>query len=265
MGVERLTAEVRVGLAELTLAWESGARKQRDAERRLSDLKAEQHSSQNLSPGEKARLASLVPAQEKYVQWLNEYLAEHPARRLQVRTEQFFTAGQIDQAVTELDSLRSALANFRSEIETREGKVEQGLYGEVEVVPQGTVDSWILTDSFGQRFEHSGRQVLSRVAHGPATLVTRRAGWPDQTREVHVVAEQKGIVPAMLQSAGITLVSNARNAEAFSGGQSLGRLPLTLNDLPRVRFPSRCGLPATCRAPSPSRSRVARSSMRRRS
>lgn len=234
--LDRLAAEVRVGLAEAQLQWEWAEREQREAERRLADLRSELRSLRDAPEGERTRLTALTEAHERHGRWLSGFLADHPARRLRVRTEQFLGSRQIDEAAVELAALAGAIESVRAQLGAAREEIEAPLYGRLVIRTEGPVESWVLVDAFGVRFEGTGEQAIDRVAAGEATARVRRPGWPDQPMGVKVAPRETNHATLRLLGSELVLAANVPGAEAWRDGRLLGRLPLRLTDIPPEAF-----------------------------
>jgi hypothetical protein len=229
--IERKAADIRVALAELGLLWQAGSRELQEAERRLGDLKSELRSLREPSAADTRRLNALVAAHQRHVDWLRDFLAEHPGRRLQVRTEQLLAARQFDDAAAELEKLQRATADFREQLSLARKRVEAELYGEVAIKVADTVDRWSLVDVFGRRFDGVENTLLSEVAAGRATLTMHRAGWNEQTTAVDVKANARVEAVAAVQAGALSVASVPTNAEVWQQGRRIGQTPFKLENV----------------------------------
>jgi hypothetical protein len=228
--VEKLTAQVRVQIAEARLAWEQLEREERIAERDLADLRQEERS----GSGKRGLVAAKAEAQARYARWLTDFLGQHPYRRAEVRASELLSARQVDDAATAAAALGEMIEDARSQVSARRPREEQ-LYGTLRVEPGAADIAWTLTDAFGEKHTGFGATTVSRVAAGTAEIAFRRSGWPDQAQRIMVRAGQSESITATFRTAELVLTSEPAGAEVRLGGKSVGRTPLKADVIPGVQ------------------------------
>jgi hypothetical protein len=148
----RRTSQLRTELAAARVAWEALEKRLQAAERRTSEAKGEARSFRDGPAWKKAELSALAHRHELFSNWLNEYLADHPAKVARVTAEQLVSDGLLDEAATAIEQMKQemqALQEFLAE------RAQAMLEGTAEVVveskPAGV--KFVFTDAYGRTME----------------------------------------------------------------------------------------------------------------
>jgi hypothetical protein len=229
--LEKLTAQVRVGFSESKLLWQQAERTERETQRELDDLKNSARSMRDLSAGQRRESELRLAAQADYQRWLTDYLARHPARRAEVRTEELLNARQIEAAAEALAQYQQALAGLAEEITARKPNPDD-LFGSLVINSTPAGIAWELTDAFGQAATGTTPGAVQRTGIGPATVTFRRPGWEPYTVSAQVTARQEARAVFTYRPATLTVASNPAGAAVYLDNKLAGSSPLSLADLP---------------------------------
>jgi hypothetical protein len=237
--IEKLTGQVRSDLAAGKIEWEAIEREERNAERRLSELKSDLRSLRDPAPGKLAEAQTLVAAQQDYYNWLSGTIARHPARVARSRAEELLSARQPDAAMAAVREFGSALRQLESEI-PRQRESLLDLNGELTIKthPDAT---WTLTDAFGRTRTGRGVVQFNDVAVGAAEVTLTRTRWPERKESVVVRSTRPATLEAEFVGTDVLVTTVPAGARAFDAeGKDLGSTPLQLKELPpgnyRFRF-----------------------------
>ncbi|AOS45791.1 PEGA domain protein [Lacunisphaera limnophila] len=228
--VDRLAAQLRSQLAEAKVAWEIAEREERNAERRLSELKSELRGLRDASPGQLAEAQALVLAQQDFYDWLSNTLARHPVRFARSKVEELVSARQYDEALPLVAEIMEAMPLLDAEIrQQRVALLSTSGSVEVRSIPSGL--AWSLEDAFGRRRSGLTPSEVPEAAIGQAKLTVSRPGWPDWTQAVHV-RRGRLVTEATFRAGTLKLVANVPGAQVEVQGRSLGNTPLEVAELP---------------------------------
>jgi hypothetical protein len=231
--LEKLAADVRVGFSETKLLWQQAERAEREAQREVDELRNSFRSLRDVSEGRRRAAELQLEASAEYQRWLSGFLASHPARRAEVRTEELLNARQIESAAEALVLYQQALAGLDQEIADRRPG-EQNLYGSLTINSTPAGVPWEMVDAFDNRASGTTPGVVSRTGIGPAIVHFRRPGWNPGTVTVPVLAGKEARAEFAYRPASLVITSTPAGAEVFVQGKTAGKTPLTLADLPAV-------------------------------
>jgi hypothetical protein len=240
--LDKLAADIRVGFSESKLLWQQAERAEREAQREVDELKGTFRSLRDVSGGQRRAAELQLEASSDYQRWLSGFLASHPARRAEVRTEELLNARQIESAAEALALYQQALAGLDKEIADRRPRA-QDLYGSLTINSTPAGVPWEMVDAFDQRASGVTPAVVSRAGIGPATVHFRRPGWNPATLTVPVLARQEAQAVFTYRAAGLTVTTSPAGAEVILQGKPVGTTPLTLDDLPAVEYSVEVRLP----------------------
>lgn len=186
---EQGLTQLRSRLAELNVAHEALNRLESTAERELSELRsaereAVREAKGNLTPAAR-QLSVRVRALDRYVVWLRESLANHPARTARARADELLKAKALEESQEAVVAFANGLQQLKTEI--AEARAATVVVGEVRVESNLPETSWKLTDSFGMEFSGAGPAIVSEAGLGRASVVFSAPRWPDVKQSVEVV------------------------------------------------------------------------------
>jgi hypothetical protein len=229
--LETLTGQLRGELAEYKIGWEAIEREERNAERRLGELKSDLRSLRDASPGQMAEAQANVAAQQSYSDWLGEILTQHPAKVARSKAEELLSARQPDAAQAALAEVKVAMAELNQSIrKTREQLLD--LDGELQLRTDDDV-SWTLSDAFGRTRSGRGSAQLDGIAVGYGRIQLTKPRWPAREEKFLIRRDQPVEVIAEHKSQTLKLRSNPAGAEVrLDDGKVLGTTPLTLEGFP---------------------------------
>jgi hypothetical protein len=96
--LEQAKVQLRTVLAEAKIAWEVAEREERDAERRLSELRSELRSLRDADAARRAELEARAESAQRYSYWLRDYLLRHPLKLARARLEEMLQASALAEA-----------------------------------------------------------------------------------------------------------------------------------------------------------------------
>ena len=214
--ITKLATQLRTQLAEARVTWEAYESDLRDAERRASELRSEVRGFRDGPPERKAELSALAARQDLFAQWLKAYLVRHPSKVARARAEQLLEAKAVDEAVAAVDELKAELARIEPEVkERRDYLINASARVVVLSSPLGL--PYRYTDAYGRVFEGTtpGEIKGTPLTHvydlsrdDPTLLQAGefvaevaqarffRPGWPEQTAEMRLTAEDQYVLRA---------------------------------------------------------------------
>ena len=148
----RRASQLRTELATSKVAWEALENRLREAERRTSEAKSEFRSFRDGPAWKKAELSAMAHRQELFSSWLNEHMAQHPAKIERARAEQLLSDNLLDEAA-------EAVEGMRAEIELLQANLPSIASAVIEDTGQATIRSkpkgikFVFTDSYGRSTE----------------------------------------------------------------------------------------------------------------
>jgi hypothetical protein len=95
---EQAKVQLRTVLAEAKIAWEVAEREERDAERRLSELRSELRSLRDADAARRAELEARAESAQRYSNWLRDYLLRHPLKLARAKLEEMLQATALVEA-----------------------------------------------------------------------------------------------------------------------------------------------------------------------
>ncbi len=146
------TSQLRTELAAARVASEAVENRLRAAERRTSETKSELRSLRDAPAWKKAELSAVAHRHELFSGWLNEHLADHPAKIARVTAEQLVSDGLLDEAaaaIAEMQQEMQSLAEFMAE---RSQDMLDGT-SEVAIHSKPVEVKFIFTDAYGRTTE----------------------------------------------------------------------------------------------------------------
>lgn len=90
--LDQLAVEVRTQLAEYKIIWEVAEREERDAEKRVSELRTELRNLRNPKPEQTAPIIRQIKIAQRYYDWLRNLLLQHPTKLTSAKLEQLLQA-----------------------------------------------------------------------------------------------------------------------------------------------------------------------------
>jgi hypothetical protein len=229
--LETLMGQLRGELAEYKIGWEAVEKEERNAERRLAELKSDLRSLRDASPGQMAEAQAVVLAQQSYYDWLGDILPRHPAKVARSKAEELLAARQPDAAQTALAEVRTAMNELDRQIrQTRDQLLD--IDGELVLHTDDDV-SWSLTDAFGRTRSGRGPARLDGLAVGLGRIQLTKPRWPAREEKFQIRRDQPVELVAEHQSQTLKLRSEPDGAEVrFEDGKVLGTTPLRVEGFP---------------------------------
>ena len=254
--ITKLATQLRTQLAEARVTWEAYESDLRDAERRASELRSEVRGFRDGPPERKAELSALAARQDLFAQWLKAYLVRHPSKVARARAEQLLEAKAVDEAVAAVDELKAELARIEPEVkERRDYLINASARVVVLSSPLGL--PYRYTDAYGRVFEGTtpGEIKGTPLTHvydlsrdDPTLLQAGefvaevaqarffRPGWPEQTAEMRLTAEDQYVLRADFPQGSFEVESQPSGVpfEAWNdlGWVVRGTTPALLNEAP---------------------------------
>jgi hypothetical protein len=233
--LDRLTGQLRGELAGFKVRWEALEKEERNAERRLSELKSDLRSLRDPQPGVLAEAQALAAAQQEFYDWLSGTLARHPARIARSKAEELLAARQPDEAAKVMDELRAGFAELEAEV-PRQRNVMTSVRGALSLITAADA-TWTITDAFGQTRSGEGSARIEGLAVGRARLQLRKPLWPDRDFSVTIRNETDAEFSSAYQTKGVDLASEPAGATVMGpDGRAIGRTPLRV-ELPPGDWP----------------------------
>ncbi len=112
----RVEADVRANQAEQKVRWEALEKELTSAERKLSELKADNRNTKELSAPAVAELQARFAAQGDYVEWLQPYLSRQPAKTQLAKLDAFLSTKAMDDASSLSSELTQGLTKTEQEV-----------------------------------------------------------------------------------------------------------------------------------------------------
>jgi hypothetical protein len=233
--LEKLTGQLRAGLAEARVAWEAFEREERTAERRLAELKSDLRALRDASPGRMNEARTSVAAQQAYYDWLSETLAKHPAKIARGQAEELISSRQIDDAANVMAGLKVAMSDLDGQISAQRNSALD-LEGDLSIKTHPDA-SWTVVDAFGRSFSGKGSATLDAVAAGSAEIQFTLPFWPVRKESVLIHRTK----PTELSAEYVTydhVIDTAPTGAnvVLADGRALGTTPLQLRNLPAGRL-----------------------------
>ncbi len=191
--------QLRAELAELRVTWEAVERREREAERDLSETRSEVRSLRDAAGPLRAELAARERAQKSYYDWLREYLAVHPARVNRAKAEELVSARAPDDAEPIVRELRAQLVELEREIEN-ERRARLTLTGAVRIESSPAGLAWEAVDAWGRPWSGITPADVTAAALGPVSVTITRPGWRSQEVKAMVRREEPARVEAAFPS-----------------------------------------------------------------
>ena len=210
--LNKLSAQLRGELAEYKVAWEVLEREERNAERRLSELKSDTRNLRDVPANKVAELQALLLAQQDYYDWLSDTLARNPARVARGRAEEMLSGKQFDLAQAAVHELKAAIDQLKQEL-PKERAARLAVEGPVSIRTDAQA-SWTLTDAFDRTHTGQGPAQVDHVAFGPARIEFTMTEWPVQVETPLVSRSQPNVVVLDYTSPRLIAIRDALRAKA---------------------------------------------------
>jgi cytoskeletal protein RodZ len=231
---DRLFTQLRTRMAELNVPYDALMRTEQAADRELSDLKSQEREQARDNKGGPTpamrRLSAQVQAADRYTAWLHDTLPVHPAKIAKAKADELISARSVDDAAPAVEAFAAGIQKMQSDIAA--AKASMAVTGSVDLTSNLTGTTWQFTDGFGIARTGTSPQKVDDVASGRASVIFRRAGWPDVTRNIEVKAGAKASVAADFPIGSARITSNPAGAAVKQGAALLGVTPLDLTQVP---------------------------------
>lgn len=249
---EQLALRLRTQLAEYNIALDALLRAEQEADRELTELKAEERSLAREAKGAQTpelRAANAhTQAQEAYLKWIRDHVATSPARMQRAKLDELMGAKAYDDAAAAVDTYASSLKQLQTDIATQRRDLLT-LTGALALTAEPAEVDFVLRDIYGRTREGRTPADLNDVPFGATTVTFSRPGWPKQERRVVVARNGTASARADLVGGALELASTPFATDYVVSGQGRtdqGRTPARFAELPAgdysVRF-SRAGWP----------------------
>ncbi len=227
----RVEADVRATQAEQKVRWEALEKELTSAERKLSELKADNRNTKELSPPDVAELQARFAAQGDYVEWLQPYLSRQPAKTQLAKLDAFLSAKAMDDASSLSTELTQDLTKTEQEVAARK-KSLLAITSLVEISSDPSGLRYQGKDAYGRTVQgvtpFTGELPLGAIA---LTIAGPRQGWVDYDFKKLVKRGETLSVKAEFAYSSAEITSEPTGASVWLGDKLIGVTPLTLSEL----------------------------------
>jgi hypothetical protein len=148
----KTASQLRTQLATAKVAWEAMENRLREAERQTSEAKSESRSFRDGPAWKKAELSAMAQRHEMFSNWLNEYLANHPAKVSRATAEQLLGDKLTTEAAEAVTVLNRSIDEMQHYIRARADQMLEGTVKmKIESQPAGV--KFVYTDAYGRTNE----------------------------------------------------------------------------------------------------------------
>ncbi len=196
---DQLATQVRTQLAEAKIAWEIAEREERDAERRLGELRSELRGLRDAKPETVAELTFRADSAQRYANWLRDYLLQHPLKLARAKVEELLQARVLGDITPAAEELQRILKGLQEDLAaSRNGEGTFVLASNLPTL------NWELRDSLGRVRRGRGPERVTGLAFATYELTYRAPA---------IVDEKKAVVVAPGRTSSLALDFEYRSLE----------------------------------------------------
>lgn len=240
--LEQLSLRLRPRLSELNIALDAALKVETRAERELDELKAEERVLEREARGgvtpDLRAVRSLLQVHDRFVTWLRDHLAAHPARLARARLEELAAAKAWDECAAGIDAYAQAIGALQESIAAQRKELF-AITGALEVSAEPAEVEFTFKDAYGRTRTARTPATLEEVPVGAATVTFQREGWPALARTAVVKPGATSAVTADLVGGRLELASKPFAVDITVEGQGRterGRTPATFAELPVGKY-----------------------------